>query len=164
MFAVNRRADFASDCLMLVVVGAVLGSLFGIDEDWKSEARKLTLRNFTATLGIALTSCLCALGTFGNERPIFWRERNSGVSTFSYFLGKALTDMIFIIVFPVFFLFLFVAIAHPRGLFMDYYKVMFWLVWAASGQGHLLSMLFSFETAKFNGLLSCLLCMVRACE
>jgi hypothetical protein len=145
---------------MLVVVGAVLGSLFGVHDEWKEEARKLALRNFTASLGIALTTCLRGLGTFGNERPAFWRERNSGVSCFSYFLGKITTDMIYITVFPGFFLFLFQAIASPRGAFVDYYTVTFMTAWAASGQGYLLSMLFSPESAKFNGLLSCLLCMM----
>ncbi|GMH60873.1 hypothetical protein TrST_g8745 [Triparma strigata] len=160
IFATNKWAGFVSDCLMLVVVGAVLGSLFGVHDEWKEEARKLALRNFTASLGIALTTCLRGLGTFGNERPAFWRERNSGVSCFSYFLGKITTDMIYITVFPGFFLFLFQAIASPRGAFVDYYTVTFMTAWAASGQGYLLSMLFSPESAKFNGLLSCLLCMM----
>ena len=78
IFALNKKASFASDCIMLVTVGAVLGWMFGPGE-WKKEVSKMPLRNFIATLALALTTCLRALGTFGNERPAFWRERNSGL-------------------------------------------------------------------------------------
>ena len=128
--------------------------------NWKEEANKLPLRNFIATLALSLTTCLRALGTFGNERPAFWRERNSGLSSFSYFLGKNVADLIFIVVFPFCFLLMFASVAQPRGYFAKYYVTFVYISWASSGQGYLVSVLCSPNTAKFNGLLSVLLCVM----
>jgi len=144
---------------MLFAVGGVLGWMFGPGE-WKTEANKLPLRNFIASLALALTTCLRALGTFGNERPAFWRERNSGLSSFSYFLGKCFADMIFVVVFPFCFLLMLTSVAQPRGNFGDYYETFFWVAWAATGQGYLVSVVCSPATAKFNGLLSVLMCVM----
>jgi ABC-type multidrug transport system ATPase subunit len=159
IFALNKWSSFVSDCLMLLAIGAVLGWMFGAG-NWKDEANKLSLRNFIASLALALTTCLRGLGTFGNERPVFWRERNSGLSSFSYFLGKNVADMIWVVVFPACFLILFSSVAQPRGDFWDYYVTFFWVAWAATGQGYLVSVICSPESAKFNGLLSVLLCVM----
>ena len=99
--------------MTLFVVGGVLGYMFGV-ADWKVEVTKLPLRNFISILAIGLTTCLRALGTFGAERPAFWRERNGGISVFSYFMGKITCDLIFITIFPCCFLFMLVGVAQPR--------------------------------------------------
>jgi hypothetical protein len=163
IFALNKRASFVSDCLMLIAVGGVLGWMFGPGKGtngWRQEAQKLPLRNFIACLCLALTTCLRALGTFGNERPAFWRERNAGLSSFSYFLGKNVADMIFVVIFPAAFMLMFVSIAQPRGYSVDYYETFFWVAWAATGQGYLISVTNKPESAKFNGLLSVLMCVM----
>ena len=168
IFALNKKYSFVSDCIVLVTVGAVLGWMFGPylgpneggRKQWQEEASKMPLRNFIATLALALTTCLRALGTFGHERPAFWRERNSGLSTFSYFLGKNVADMIFVIIFPATFMVLFVSIAQPRGNYTDYYTTMFYTAWAATGQGYLISVTNKPESAKFNGLVTVLLCVM----
>ncbi len=150
-----------SDMSTMFVVGAVLGYMFGADE-WREEANKLPLRNFITILAVGLTSCLRALGTFGNERPVFWRERNGGVSVFSYFFGKMCCDFIFITVFPMCFLFTFTGVAQPRAPFADCFPVLWMTSFAASGMGYMLSCLFRPEVAKFNGLMSILVCCLFA--
>ena len=157
MFAEHKWGGFVSDCMTLFCVGAVLGYLFGADE-WRNETQKLPLRNFITVLGIGLTSCLRALGTFGNERPVFWRERNGGHSVFSYFLGKIVADAFYITVYPACFLFMLIGVAQPRAGFMDYYPWLWLTSFAATGVGYLISALMRPEVAKFNGLMAILLC------
>ena len=161
MFAEHRWGGFVSDCMTMFVVGAVLGYMFGADE-WTEEASKLPLRNFITILAVGLTSCLRALGTFGNERPVFWRERNGGVSVFSYFLGKVMCDFIFISIFPMCFLFTFTGVAQPRAQFTATFPVLWLTSFAASAMGYLLSCLFRPEVAKFNGLMAILVCCLFA--
>jgi len=145
---------------MMLGIGSVLGALFGPDEKWGLEARKLPIQFFIATLAISLSCCLRALGTFGNERPAFWRERNSGVSTFAYFTAKMLTDFIWIFAYPVAFLMSWKVSSIPRGMVSVYYRILVAVAWAASGQGYALSVLLKPEKAKFTGLISVLLCMM----
>ena len=68
--------------------------------------------------------------------------------------------MIFVVIFPAAFMLMFVSIAQPRGYSVDYYETFFWVAWAATGQGYLISVTNKPESAKFNGLLSVLMCVM----
>lgn len=145
MFATHAWGTLVSDLLGLLGVGAILGALFGPDESWVTEARKLPIQFFIATLAVALCCCLRGLGTFGNERPAFWRERNSGVSTFAYFIGKSITDLMWVYAYPAAFLLSWSIVGHPRGDERVYFEIFVAIAWASSGQGYLLSVLFKPE-------------------
>jgi len=57
------------------------------------------------TMGLAITfaAISTSISTFGNERDVYFREQQAGVSTFSYFLGKFVVDCLRILLSATFF-------------------------------------------------------------
>lgn len=63
------------------------------------------------TLGIIAASG--ALAVFGKERLVHWRERESGVRVFSYFMANSTTNMVDVFIQPLVFLSVYYSMTIP---------------------------------------------------
>lgn len=127
-----READSLVLDIMLVLfaggsVGLILGAAWEYDEIPQNAALS------AVTLG--LISSVGALKMLGNERVLFWRERDSGCNIFAYFLGKNLVKLVDNIWRPGLFLAVYYNLVIPKTKFGDYWALLIVMCWATSGTG-----------------------------
>ncbi|KAL9655604.1 hypothetical protein ABK040_002268 [Willaertia magna] len=92
-------------------------------------------------LAMALTGAMSSLRAFGKESLIFYRESQSGLSTFCYFWAKDLSLVVVNAFAPVVFLSIYYTTVSPRAMVYEYYYVLFLVYWASYGLGYFLSIL-----------------------
>jgi hypothetical protein len=73
--------------------------------------RQASLYNFA----LILVSAISGLRNFGNEKTIFQRESETGLSTISYFITKDISCLPTILLIPLSMLSLYFSMAQQRG-------------------------------------------------
>jgi hypothetical protein len=136
-------ATLLLDSALVLLAGGVLGSMFS-DVDIQS----LGAVNSMSGLAVGLTSMLAALRAFGNDRPVFWREAASGVNRLSFFLGVNIAYLPILVLMPLIYLSLFYTFTAPRAALSVHYTVVLMTMWATSGLGYLISMIFQPRNAQ----------------
>eukprot|EP01028_Stygiella_incarcerata_P014157 TRINITY_DN9121_c1_g1_i5.p1 TRINITY_DN9121_c1_g1~~TRINITY_DN9121_c1_g1_i5.p1 ORF type:complete len:650 (+),score=169.31 TRINITY_DN9121_c1_g1_i5:340-2289(+) len=107
----------------------------------------ITALCFTFAMVLGTASTVAAIRTFGEERPVFWREAASGRSSIAYFLGKNVADLPLIIVNGLLYTSFFYVLTEPRGSFFSYLFVSTLLIFAAYALGYIVSGLTSGKNA-----------------
>ncbi|RKP12996.1 P-loop containing nucleoside triphosphate hydrolase protein [Piptocephalis cylindrospora] len=149
-------------------VAAVAGTLLGIAVmHWKGEFYIGVLREpYTAisasprtgtmpemclfiTASVAISGCPAAVLTFGEEKPVYWREAGSGHSRTSYFLGKVLSTLPRLLLGSLHYTALFHLLAHSPLPLSDLYPLVLLQYFCVYGASEAISLAFS----RSNGTL-----------
>ena len=146
----NTKVAYFTDCVLLVFAGGMVGAV-SVEE---IQGYQLTM--MTAGL-IAVVS---ALKVFGPEKIVFMRETSAGVSTFAYFMGKALAHLWQIALNPIFFLGLYYRTAYPSVAFWDMYKVILMTQFSCSGLGYLISASVATKNMQIAGVITGLIAVL----
>eukprot|EP00930_Biecheleria_cincta_P025142 TRINITY_DN17937_c0_g1_i1.p1 TRINITY_DN17937_c0_g1~~TRINITY_DN17937_c0_g1_i1.p1 ORF type:complete len:695 (+),score=124.75 TRINITY_DN17937_c0_g1_i1:64-2148(+) len=88
---------------------------------------------------LALLVAVFCLQTFGDDRPLFWRESSHGLSIFGFYESRALVNMIDLFIQSFSFTALYFVIREPHEMFGDFWVPYIMVTWAASGWGYLIS-------------------------
>ena len=126
----GQRRGLMIDAFLLVFAGIVAGFC-------SSETR--TVAQMTTTCN-GILSIISALRCYGPETAIFRREMQSGISSFSYFFGKAIAALPMIVIYPLFYLSTFYRIANPDVKFMPLYLMLICLNLSGTGLGYFISL------------------------
>ena len=104
----------------------------------------------------ALLCKIAALRSYSLERLQYKRERESGMSSFAYFLARDTIDHFNTVVKPVVYLSMFYYFSNPRSTMADNYTVLLALVYCVTGIGYTLA--FCFNPA--SGQLVCIILII----
>jgi hypothetical protein len=99
----------------------------------------ITALCFTFSIVLGTASTVAAIRTFGEERPVFWREAASGRSSIAYFIGKNIADLPLIILNGLLYTSFFYVLSEPRGSFWSYLFVSTLLIFAGYALGYIVS-------------------------
>ena len=115
-------------------------------------------------LALSLTTSMAALRVFGNERTVYWREASNGDRkwTLAYFVGKNLSQLIQIALFPVIFLSVYYTVTTPRASLLMYYWVLLLMTWTATGCAYFISIAVPPSLAQLASVVFCLICQMGA--
>eukprot|EP00002_Diphylleia_rotans_P014241 TRINITY_DN2776_c0_g1_i1.p1 TRINITY_DN2776_c0_g1~~TRINITY_DN2776_c0_g1_i1.p1 ORF type:complete len:894 (+),score=204.72 TRINITY_DN2776_c0_g1_i1:62-2743(+) len=102
--------------------------------------------------GIGFAGIASAVGTFGNEKVVYWRESASGLNPLSYFLSKVLADIPRIVLASTLFFLAYIFVFTPVGSLGDLYVIMLMLYWAGFSSGYFISQLVRVEVAPLVGV------------
>jgi len=126
--------------IYFVAMGA--GAIVLAVQDAVTQVPKWDAQNYVNThTCVGLLTAIFCLNVFGQDQPVFWRERNRGLNVLSFFIGRTYINAIDLVMQT----YLFTALYFLLGGF----KVHFFLFWfpfllvafAASGWGYLVSTL-----------------------
>lgn len=93
-------------------------------------------------LAMALTSTIAALKVFGDEKAVFRRENEAGMSSLAYFTSKNLAQTFSLITAPLVYLSIFYSLFVPRASFIEYYFALLVIVYTGYGFGYFISIVF----------------------
>jgi len=94
---------------------------------------------FFFTMIVGAVASVAAVPTFGNNRPVYWREASSGTSALAFFTAKCLLDIVMIVLYSFMFLSFFMLVTTVPGGFLKWFTITFTLEWAAYGIGYFVS-------------------------
>eukprot|EP00002_Diphylleia_rotans_P041162 TRINITY_DN9946_c0_g1_i2.p1 TRINITY_DN9946_c0_g1~~TRINITY_DN9946_c0_g1_i2.p1 ORF type:complete len:1032 (-),score=162.94 TRINITY_DN9946_c0_g1_i2:155-3250(-) len=110
--------------------------------------------SFFVNLSVGACAIVVSVLTFGDELPVFWREYRSGANPVSYFIGKNIVDMFWIIYGSLFFTGVLVVMLRPITSFGEYFLVILSLEFTGYGMGYFMSVLFHKESAHVVGVVA----------
>ncbi|KAL6769007.1 hypothetical protein ACKKBF_B17105 [Auxenochlorella protothecoides x Auxenochlorella symbiontica] len=131
------------DLLLLVFAGIVTGAMHGTG--WTNWDFKGHIALIMLTLGIIAASG--ALAVFGKERLVHWRERESGVRVFSYFMANSTTNMVDVFIQPLVFLSVYYSMTIPSISFGLLYVIGVLVVFWCASLGCLMSIIMGNNSA-----------------
>jgi len=105
-----------------------------------------------SVLCLGLTSTLTGVRFFSAERVVFWRECSAGISIPAYFLGKVLSALPCITLYPLAYLSFYYNMGFPRVSFEFYYLILLWAAWVCFGVGVIMSLLLEPKNAQIGGV------------
>eukprot|EP01137_Pigoraptor_chileana_P003259 Opistho-2@43188 len=121
--------DFCSVCFPLVDLAGQMG--------------------FYIAMGVGIISAAVAVGTFGDDLVVYWRDASTGIHSSAYFVGKSIADCIKIVVHTSFFLSMFYILAAPLASYGKMFGLMYFLIYCVYGVGYIGSVFLSRETSGF---------------
>lgn len=129
----NQRALF----LGVFVIGALI---LGVQDRFitKTPAWQASCYLNTQTTLALLVAVFC-LQTFGDDRPLFWRESSYGLSIFGFYESRALVNVIDLFIQSFLFTAIYFLILDPHQMFGHFWVPYIMVTWAASGWGYLIS-------------------------
>jgi len=132
------RANFQRGIFLGVVSGSAV-VLALLDEFVQKEAEweVLPILNLHCTLAL-LTSVFC-LGVFSTDRPVFWRERSSGISVLAFYISKTVVNMLDLLLQGFLLAALYYVIRQPRLPFGFFFEPFIFVSFASSGIGYVIS-------------------------
>lgn len=97
---------------------------------------------FLITMTLGALTVVSSVRTFGREKAVFQRESMYGMNKLSYFIGKLVSDLPFLVLNAFIFLSPLVAIAPWQGHINIFYAIMVLIMFNVLGLGYMLSLLF----------------------
>ncbi len=125
------------DFVFLILSGLLLGALYAGSWSIGDYGTIATL----ATLCFGVLSSVSGLRRFALDRPVFWRECASGLSSTVYGLTVLLLDTLRFLIFPAVFLSVFYYILQIRGNLKALFGIYALVCWVGTGFGLALSAL-----------------------
>ncbi|KAI9227817.1 MAG: hypothetical protein DHS80DRAFT_16527 [Piptocephalis tieghemiana] len=101
------------------------------------------------TASVAISGCPAAVLTFGEEKPVYWREAGSGHSRIAYFLGKVLSTIPRLLLGSLHYTAFFHLLAHSPLPLSDLYPLVLLQYFCVYGASEAISLAFS----RSNGTL-----------
>lgn len=125
------------DLMLLILAAVACGAMHG------TGSQPSDIRGNTALvmLTLGIISASTSLSVFGRDRLVHWRERDSGISVFSYFMANSIWNMIDVAIYPLVFLSIYQSMTLPAMPFSTFYIVGFLAVWWTTSAGCLVSIL-----------------------
>ncbi|KAK7285030.1 hypothetical protein RJT34_19787 [Clitoria ternatea] len=138
----------AIDYLLLLVAGALLGSLTKVnDETFGALGYQYTI------IAVSLLCKIAALRSFSLDKLQYWRESASGISSLAHFMAKDTIDMFNTIVKPMIFMSMFYFLSNPRSGFASNYVILVCLVYCVTGMAYALAIFFQPSPAQLWSVL-----------
>ncbi|CAJ1417297.1 unnamed protein product [Effrenium voratum] len=135
------RHTFHRGLFLFVISGssAILGLMdaFVVEEN---EWQVLPFLNLHTTL--ALLSCVFCLNVFSTDRPVFWRERESGLNIAAFFVSKIIMNTVDVILQCFLLAAIYYMIRQPDVSFAVYFVPFLLVSFASSGLGYAISTVF----------------------
>ena len=104
-------------------------------------------------LALGLVSIAASLNTFGGtNKRVFWRE-SLQLNTFAFWLGTNCAELLLLVLSPLLFVAIFAWLASPTVGIVQLYAIALGVVFAASGVGHLVSIVFADSRALIVSVL-----------
>jgi hypothetical protein len=85
-----------SDIVMLMFTGMLIGALFP-----SNDVELFQRVSFLVVMAVGITVTMQSLRLFGRERVVFWRESSAGINRLSYFIGKSIAALTYVVIFPL---------------------------------------------------------------
>jgi len=104
------------------------------------------------SLAMALMGSMAALRVFGKEYLVFYRESQSGLSTFCYFWAKDISLFIVNVFAPVVFLTIYYTTVSPMASVLEYYYSLLLVYWTSYGLGYLISIVVQPNIAQLTAV------------
>jgi len=104
------------------------------------------------TLAMALMGAMSALRVYGKESLVFFRESQTGLSTFCYFWAKDVTMLVVNIFAPMVFLSIYYTTVSPRAAVYEYYYVLLLAYWTSYGLGYFISIIIQPNIAQLTAV------------
>ncbi|CAE8642058.1 unnamed protein product, partial [Polarella glacialis] len=142
------RGNWHRGIFLFVIFGSsvILGLL---DTFVQKEAEWQVLPYLNMHTTLALLTCVFCLNVFGSDRPVFWRERESGLSVAAFYVSKTFANM-FDLLLQCFLLgSVYYIIRQPLVPFTVYFPPFLLVSFAASGVGYVISALFPVKHGPF---------------
>eukprot|EP00933_Yihiella_yeosuensis_P021379 TRINITY_DN16919_c1_g1_i1.p1 TRINITY_DN16919_c1_g1~~TRINITY_DN16919_c1_g1_i1.p1 ORF type:complete len:736 (-),score=97.34 TRINITY_DN16919_c1_g1_i1:115-2142(-) len=106
----------------------------------EAEWQVLPILNLHTTL--ALLSAVFCLNVFGSDRPVFWRERESGLSVAAFYLSKSLANTMDLLLQTFLLAAIYYLIRQPKVVFSIFFPPFLLVSFAAAGLGYTVSAFF----------------------
>lgn len=107
--------------------------------------------NFTVCVN-GIMSIMSALRIYGSERANYLREMQAGMSSFSYWLGKALAYVPIVFLDPLFFLASFYKLGAPECNEVELYRIIVAINFSATGIGCFISTVTTQKSSQLAGV------------
>lgn len=107
--------------------------------------------NFTVCVN-GIMSIMSALRIYGSERANYLREMQAGMSSFSYWLGKALAYVPIVFLNPLFFLASFYKLGAPECNEVELYRIIVAINFSATGIGCFISTVTTQKSSQLAGV------------
>ncbi|KAG2372729.1 hypothetical protein C9374_013181 [Naegleria lovaniensis] len=104
------------------------------------------------SLSMALMGSMAALRVFGKEYLNFYRESQTGLSTFCYFWAKDMSMLIVNIFAPIVFLTIYYTTVAPLASVLEYYYALLLVYWASYGLGYFISIIVKPNVAQLTSV------------
>eukprot|EP00933_Yihiella_yeosuensis_P040341 TRINITY_DN34620_c0_g1_i1.p1 TRINITY_DN34620_c0_g1~~TRINITY_DN34620_c0_g1_i1.p1 ORF type:complete len:1577 (+),score=285.87 TRINITY_DN34620_c0_g1_i1:184-4914(+) len=131
-----QRAIFLAVISGSAVVLAVLDTFVQKEAEWQV----LPILNLHTTL--ALLSAVFCLNVFSTDRPVFWRERESGLSVAAFYISKVLVNTIDLLLQCFLLAAIYYMIAQPYIDFTLYFTPFLLVSFSSAGLGYTISAIF----------------------
>lgn len=106
----------------------------------EAEWQILPFLNLHTTL--ALLTCVFCLNVFSTDRPVFWRERESGLNVAAFYASKTLVNMLDLLLQCFLLAAIYYMIRQPLVSFEIYFVPFLLVSFASAGLGYLISTVF----------------------
>ena len=104
------------------------------------------------SLALGLTAIASALGTFGNEKLVFWRESSVGTSDTAYFLGKDIANILSVIIPPGLYTLIYYPITQPVLPLLQMYWILLAVQYVCIGVSYFISVIMKGSTSLVIGV------------
>jgi len=128
-----QRSIFIGVVALAAVILGVMDTFVHRRAEWEIPP----VLNTHTTCG--LLTAVFSLGVFANHRPIFWRERNSGLSVSAFYLSKIVINTIDLGLQCFVYTGVYFVIRQPTYPFWLFFRPFPLIIFAASGQGYFIS-------------------------
>ena len=125
------------DIMLLVLAAVTCGAIHGTDSGPNDVRGNAAL----VLLTVGILSCTTSLSLFGKDKLVFWRERDSGLKVFPYFMAKTFINLIDIAIQPLIFFAIYDSMTLPSITFGTYYLIGLLVVWWTTSAGTLISVI-----------------------
>ncbi len=125
------------DIMLLVLAAVTCGAIHGTG----SGPNDVRGNSALVTLTVGILSCTTSLSLFGKDKIVFWREKDSGLRVFPYFMAKTMINLIDIAIHPLIFFAIYTSMTLPSISFGQYYFIGVLVVWWTTSAGTLISVI-----------------------
>lgn len=129
----TQRALFLAAMSAGAIVLAVMDTMIVRSPRWEA----LSFLNTDTCL--ALLCAIFCLQVFGNDQPVFWRERSSGLNVLAFYQARTLVNTLDLVLQVFFFTALYFLIRQPHVPFAQFLIPYVLVTYAASGWGYFIS-------------------------
>ncbi len=142
-YVMKRRRglkDWVMDVMLLVLGAAVMGGIVGpTTKESMVDTSTLLINNLLIVLVFGSLSVISSLGTFSNERLMFWRESSQGVSIFSIWVSRNVVDLAFVVLQATAFVGVAYDMTMPLQDFSTFWQIYLFVGFANAGSGYFMS-------------------------
>ena len=125
------------DIILLVLAAVTCGAIHGTGGGPNDVRGNSAL----VLLTVGILSCTTSLATFGKDKIVFWREKDSGLRVLPYFLSNSFINLIDISIQPLIFFAIYTSMTLPSITFGTYYLIGVLVVWWTTSAGTLISVI-----------------------